>query len=73
MRVLSRKSLEKEAFAISDKMFDATVRGINFYSTYFGFNFPYEKYDQIFCPEFKFGAMENVGAVTYSENYLGKG
>lgn len=54
-------------------MFDATHKGIVFYSEYFGFNFPYEKYDQVFCPEFKFGAMENVGCVTYAENYLGKG
>lgn len=73
MRILSRKSLAKETEHISEKMFDATVRGIKFYSNYFGFDFPYEKYDQIFCPEFKFGAMENVGAVTYSEGYLGKG
>jgi len=67
MSILSRKSLAKETEHISEKMFDATIRGIKFYSTYFGYNFPYEKYDQIFCPEFKFGAMENVGAVTFSE------
>jgi len=73
MRIFARKTLEKEAENISDKMFDATHRGIVYYSKYFGFNFPYEKYDQVFCPEFKFGAMENVGCVTYAEGYLGKG
>lgn len=73
MRIFSRRTLEKETESISEKMFDATHRGIVFYSKYFGFDFPYEKYDQVFCPEFKFGAMENVGLVTYAEGYLGKG
>ena len=29
--------------------------------------------DQIFCPEFKYGAMENVGAITYTESLTFRG
>ena len=32
--------------------------------------YPYGKYDQIFVPEYNWGAMENVGAVTFNESYL---
>lgn len=73
MGVYCWKSLLKDLEKLADKQFDAVVWGIEFYSNYFGFDFPYEKYDQIYCPEFKFGAMENVGAVTFNEAYLGWG
>jgi aminopeptidase N len=53
-----------------DEIFEATRRGIDFYSALFEQPFPFAKYDQIFVPEFNSGAMENVGAVTFSENYL---
>ena len=33
----------------------------------------WQKYDSVFCPEYKFGAMEHVGAITFSENYCFKG
>ena len=32
--------------------------------------FPFEKYDQLFVPEFNAGAMENVGAVTFHDRFL---
>jgi len=54
-------------------MVDSTVDGIKWYSKFFGFDFPYQKYDQLFCPEFKFGAMENVGCVTFTENLMFRG
>jgi aminopeptidase N len=54
-------------------MFSCTVDGIKWYSKFFGHDFPFGKYDQIFCPEFKYGAMENVGAVTFTENLLFRG
>ena len=34
---------------------------------------PFLRYDQIFCPEYKYGAMENVGAVTFTENLTFQG
>ena len=32
--------------------------------------YPFGKYDQLFVPEFNAGAMENVGAVTFREDYV---
>ena len=73
LSTMCRASLKEDMLKLADIMIDATVDGIKFYSQFFGIDFPYEKYDQIFCPEFKFGAMENVGAVTYTENLLFRG
>ena len=37
--------------------------GSEFYEQAFGVPYPFGKYDQIFVPEYNWGAMENVGAV----------
>jgi len=31
---------------------------------------PFSKYDVIYCPEFRITAMENVGAVTFTDRVL---
>ena len=36
----------------------------------FDLPYPFEKYDQLFVPEFNAGAMENAGAVTFLESYV---
>ena len=51
-------------------MFEKTRQGLAYYEAQFGVPYPYEKYDQIFVPEYNWGAMENVGAVTFNEGYL---
>ncbi|RZV36609.1 MAG: M1 family peptidase, partial [Acidimicrobiales bacterium] len=38
--------------------------------TYFGIPYPYEKLDLIAAPEYAFGAMENPGAIVYTEYLL---
>lgn len=43
---------------------------MTFYKDFFGKPYPFRKYDQVFVPEHNFGAMENVGCVTYNENYM---
>lgn len=45
---------------------------MDYYASFFGVSYVFGKYDQIFCPEYKFGAMENVGLVTYTEHYVFK-
>jgi len=47
-------------------------KAIPVYEKLFGHDFPFSKYDTVFCPEFNAGAMENVGCVTFTENYLFK-
>jgi len=73
MRLYFRKTLRKDAERVQHLMFDPAIKGIHWYSEFFGYDYPYEKYDQIFCPEFKFGAMENVGCVTFTENLMFRG
>ncbi len=51
-------------------MFAITKLGLDFYVRLFGIDFPFEKYDQVIVPEFAAGAMENVGCVVFSEQFL---
>ena len=47
-----------------------TRQGFDFFHQAFGIKYPFGKYDQLFVPEFKEGAMENAGAVTFLEDYV---
>ncbi len=60
-----RESLLK--YLDHDEVFEVTKQGFDFYTDFFGYPYPFDKYDQIFVPEFNAGAMENVGAVTHNE------
>jgi len=51
-------------------MLTLTMQGFDYYTRLFGTGYPFEKYDQVFVPEFSAGAMENVGCVTFSERLL---
>jgi len=53
-----------------EEMFEVTQQGLDFYTELFDCDFPYPKYGQIFVPEFRAGAMENPGLVTFSEQLL---
>ena len=64
----TRRSLTR--FLDPDEIFEVTKQGIDFYTALFDHPFPFAKYDQVFVPEFNSGAMENVGAVTFSESYV---
>jgi aminopeptidase N len=54
----------------ADRLFTETKQGFGFYHRNFGVAYPFSKYDQLFVPEFNAGAMENVGAVTFLEDYV---
>ena len=45
-------------------------QGFDFFHGSFGMQYPFGKYDQLFVPEFKEGAMENAGCVTFLEAYI---
>ncbi len=54
----------------ADEIFEVTKQGFDFYAEAFGYPYPFGKYDQLFVPEFNSGAMENIGCVTFNEEYL---
>ncbi|MGI8776852.1 MAG: aminopeptidase N [Acidimicrobiales bacterium] len=53
-----------------DEIFTITGQGIDFFVQEFDYPYPFAKYDQIFVPEFNFGAMENPGCITFNESYV---
>jgi aminopeptidase N len=66
--VFCRKSLFEHLDA--EYIFEKTKQGFTFFESQFGVPYPFEKYDQLFVPEFNAGAMENAGAVTFTETYV---
>ncbi len=53
-----------------DEIFEVTRQGFDFFHESFGVRYPFGKYDQLFVPEYKAGAMENAGCVTFVESYV---
>lgn len=66
--IFTRKSLSEHMD--SDYIFDKTRQGFAYYEEKFDYAYPFDKYDQLFVPEFNAGAMENAGAVTFTETYV---
>ncbi len=66
--VFSRKSLSE--FLDADYIFEKTKQGFEYFEQKFGVPYPFAKYDQLFVPEYNAGAMENAGAVTFTEVYV---
>jgi aminopeptidase N len=66
--IFARKSLIQ--YLDAENIFALTKAGFAFYEREFGCEYPFEKYDQLFVPEFNAGAMENAGAVTILESYV---
>lgn len=68
LRLFARESLAQHVNA--EEWFDVTQKGLDYFSVFFGYPYPYSKYDQVIAPEFNQGGMENAGAVTLSENTI---
>ena len=66
--LFSRKSLSQ--YLDADYIFEKTRQGFAYYEEKFQYPYPFAKYDQLFVPEFNAGAMENAGAVTFTEAYI---
>jgi len=66
--IYCRQSLAQHLDA--DEIFQITKQGFDFFHREFGYRYPWPKYDQLFVPEFNFGAMENPGCVTFTEDYV---
>jgi aminopeptidase N len=69
--LLARKSLMQ--YLDADNIFELTRQGFAFFEEQFDCPYPFQKYDQLFVPEFNAGAMENAGAVTIMEGYVFRG
>jgi aminopeptidase N len=66
--VFCRQSLA--SYLDPDEIFEVTRQGLDYFHSAFGMRYPFGKYDQVFVPEFKAGAMENAGCVTFVEAYV---
>ncbi len=71
LRLFARPTMAK--YVDAKEFFLITKQGLKFYNTFFDFKYPFGKFDQIIVPEFNAGAMENVGAITYTEGYFSRG
>ena len=49
---------------------EAASHALQFFTTWFGIDYPSEKLDLLAIPDFAFGAMENLGCVTFREALL---
>ncbi len=66
-----RQSLAPYLDADAGELFDVTARCLDFQQEAFGRRYPFgDTYDQLFVPEFNHGAMENPGAVTFTEDFV---
>jgi aminopeptidase N len=63
-----RRSLAE--YLDADEIFAVTKQGFDFFTEAFDYPYPFEKYDQLFVPEYNAGAMENAGCVTFRDEYI---
>lgn len=67
-RILVRQSLVENLKP--ELMFGITKTTIDFYQKNFGARYPFAKVDHVMCPDYKYGAMENVGCITYADSWF---
>ena len=66
--IYARKSFFKHVDA--SNIFEVIKQGFAYFEKTFGLAYPFGKYDQIAVAEYNWGAMENVGCVTFHEDVL---
>ena len=55
----------------ADELFEVTAQCLDLQQQLFARRYPFgDTYDQLFVPEFNHGAMENPGAVTFTEDFV---
>jgi aminopeptidase N len=57
-------------FLDRDELVKLTKQGFAFFEDAFDYPYPFEKYDQLYVPEYNMGAMENAGCITLRDEYL---
>ncbi|MDQ6935770.1 MAG: M1 family aminopeptidase, partial [Actinomycetota bacterium] len=53
-----------------EELVKITSQGFAYFEEAFGYPYAFEKYDQLYVPEYNMGAMENAGCVTFRDEYL---
>jgi aminopeptidase N len=66
--VYCRASLAEHLDA--DEILLITKQGFDWYHRAFDYRYPFDKYDQLFVPEFNAGAMENAACITFLDDYV---
>lgn len=67
MAIYCRETLREFVEHQLSDIFEVHKQAVKFYSDFFQFKYPFSKCDAIFCPEYRMGAMEYPGGITYSE------
>ena len=62
--------MTKYAEKMKDDFFRINKASIRYYSNMFDTPYPFDKIDSILCPDYAMGAMENVGCITYNDEYV---
>ncbi len=55
---------------LADYALDCAAAILEYFTNYYGIPYPGEKLDHVAIPDFAFGAMENLGCITYRETTL---
>jgi aminopeptidase N len=54
----------------AEAIVEVTRQGFDWFHDAFDYRYPFDKFDQLFVPEFNAGAMENAACVTIMEDYV---
>ena len=65
-----RRSLAAHLDVEAEEILDLTRRSFDRYHELFEERYAFAKYDQVFVPEFNWGAVENPGCVTFNEEHV---
>ncbi len=66
----ARQSMKEYLERDRDELVLLTQQGFAFFEEAFGYPYPFEKYDQLYVPEYNMAGMENAGCVTIRDEYL---
>jgi len=55
---------------MTDDFFRISKASLRYYEMMFDTPYPFDKLDSVFCPDYAMGAMENVGCITYNDDYI---
>ncbi len=66
LRIVSKPGMSN----MTEHALDAAEFALDYFATYFGVDYPGDKVDLIAIPDFAFGAMENLGCITFREAIL---